>query len=211
MKYNQIGRSMIEMLGVLAIIAVLSVGGIAGYSKAMEKYKSNKLIEEYSYLIYGLLEHLNDLKYLSSDNTMVPVYDYVQAANLVPQTWIINDEGWKSLKDGQNNLIDIFSRNNRLVINFYIGGVSKKDTFFSPAFSSKLCVSIFQNLGQPLHSVVFAVRTSAWGTGRSIWFYGDSYCNEKIKCVALASLEEIHEACKICESSNAYCNISLEF
>ena len=33
---NCVGRSMIEMLGVLAIIAVLSVGGIAGYSKAME-------------------------------------------------------------------------------------------------------------------------------------------------------------------------------
>lgn len=29
------GRSMIEMLGVLAIVGVLSVGGIAGYSKAM--------------------------------------------------------------------------------------------------------------------------------------------------------------------------------
>ena len=28
---NQSGRSMIEMLGVLAIIGVLSVGGIAGY------------------------------------------------------------------------------------------------------------------------------------------------------------------------------------
>ena len=37
------GRSMIEMLGVLAIIGVLSVGGIAGYSKAMETYKINKL------------------------------------------------------------------------------------------------------------------------------------------------------------------------
>ena len=35
-KNNQIGRSMVEMLGVLAIIGVLSVGGIAGYSKAME-------------------------------------------------------------------------------------------------------------------------------------------------------------------------------
>lgn len=35
------GRSMIEMLGVLAIIAVLSVGGIAGYFKAIEKWKSN--------------------------------------------------------------------------------------------------------------------------------------------------------------------------
>ena len=40
---NPIGRSMIEMLGVLAIIGVLSVGGIAGYSKAMETYKINKL------------------------------------------------------------------------------------------------------------------------------------------------------------------------
>ena len=36
---QQSGRSMIEMLGVLAIIGVLSVGGIAGYSKAMTKYR----------------------------------------------------------------------------------------------------------------------------------------------------------------------------
>lgn len=40
------GRSMIEMLGVLAIIGVLSVGGIAGYSKAMYRYRLNKTIEE---------------------------------------------------------------------------------------------------------------------------------------------------------------------
>jgi len=40
------GRSMIEMLGVLAIIGVLSVGGIAGYSKAMMKYRINKTIEQ---------------------------------------------------------------------------------------------------------------------------------------------------------------------
>ncbi len=39
---NCVGRSMIEMLGVLAIIAVLSVGGIAGYSKAMMLWKSNQ-------------------------------------------------------------------------------------------------------------------------------------------------------------------------
>ena len=39
---NQLGRSMIEMLGVLAIIAVLSVGGIAGYSKAMLMWKIDK-------------------------------------------------------------------------------------------------------------------------------------------------------------------------
>lgn len=37
----QAGRSMIEMLGVLAIIGILSVGGIAGYSKAMLMWHSN--------------------------------------------------------------------------------------------------------------------------------------------------------------------------
>ncbi len=45
-KNNESGRSMIEMLGVLAIIGVLSVGGIAGYSKAMMKYRINKTIEQ---------------------------------------------------------------------------------------------------------------------------------------------------------------------
>ena len=44
-RQSEVGRSMIEMLGVLAIIAVLSVGGIAGYSKAMEQFKINKSID----------------------------------------------------------------------------------------------------------------------------------------------------------------------
>lgn len=37
---------MIEMLGVLAIVGVLSVGGIAGYSKAMNKNKVIRLTEQ---------------------------------------------------------------------------------------------------------------------------------------------------------------------
>lgn len=45
-KNTQSGRSMIEMLGVLAIIGVLSVGGIAGYSKAMMKFKVNKTVDQ---------------------------------------------------------------------------------------------------------------------------------------------------------------------
>lgn len=46
MRVNEQGRSMIEMLGVLAIVGVLSVGGIAGYSKAMNKFKTNKVIDQ---------------------------------------------------------------------------------------------------------------------------------------------------------------------
>ena len=41
---SQSGRSMVEMLGVLAIIGVLSIGGIAGYTMAMNRYKANEVI-----------------------------------------------------------------------------------------------------------------------------------------------------------------------
>ena len=51
---NLIGRSMIEMLGVLAIIGVLSVGGIAGYSKAMEQFRINKMIDNIAMIITNI-------------------------------------------------------------------------------------------------------------------------------------------------------------
>ena len=51
MKFFELGRSMVEMLGVLAIIGVLSVGAIAGYSKAMMKYKLNKQAEQLTTVI----------------------------------------------------------------------------------------------------------------------------------------------------------------
>ena len=54
MQHNENGRSMIEMLGVLAIVGVLSVGGIAGYSKAMQKYKVNQLIAQLSETVIGI-------------------------------------------------------------------------------------------------------------------------------------------------------------
>lgn len=56
MKTNQVGRSMVEMLGVLAIIGVLSVGAIAGYSKAMFKHKQNKTMDIISYALSRIAE-----------------------------------------------------------------------------------------------------------------------------------------------------------
>lgn len=54
MRVNESGRSMIEMLGVLAIIGVLSVGGIAGYSKAMTKYKTNKVVDQMTMIVTNI-------------------------------------------------------------------------------------------------------------------------------------------------------------
>lgn len=38
------GRSMVEMLGVLAIIGVLSIGGITGYTIAMNRHRTNEIL-----------------------------------------------------------------------------------------------------------------------------------------------------------------------
>jgi len=50
MKNNETGRSMVEMLGVLAIIGILSVTGIIGYTVAMRKYRANEIAQAISML-----------------------------------------------------------------------------------------------------------------------------------------------------------------
>ena len=47
-KTNESGRSMVEMLGVLAIVGVLSVGGLAGYTTAMNKYRATEIMNAIS-------------------------------------------------------------------------------------------------------------------------------------------------------------------
>lgn len=61
------GRSMIEMLGVLAIIGVLSVGGIAGYTKAMYRLKMNKTIDIVN-RIFHELEELSSHRFNNEDD-----------------------------------------------------------------------------------------------------------------------------------------------
>ena len=45
-RFDQSGRSMVEMLGTLAIIGVLSIGGIMGYSYAVDKYHANQIMND---------------------------------------------------------------------------------------------------------------------------------------------------------------------
>ena len=63
-KKSQSGRSMVEMLGVLAIIGVLSVGGIAGYSLSMRRHRANQLADiasKYAMVLYSSCQkHIMD-------------------------------------------------------------------------------------------------------------------------------------------------------
>ena len=68
MKKLESGRSMVEMLGVLAIIGVLSVGGIAGYSLSMRRHRANGVadtVAKYALVAYGHCQQ----KLLNSDVT----------------------------------------------------------------------------------------------------------------------------------------------
>ena len=76
------GRSMVEMLGVLAIIGVLSVGGIAGYSQAMNKFKVTKTTDQ----IQTMITNIRTL--FSTQST----YNGVSTYSTMYTTGILNDE-----------------------------------------------------------------------------------------------------------------------
>ena len=93
MRINEQGRSMIEMLGVLAIVGVLSVGGIAGYSKAMNKFKTNKVIDQVNMLatnirtLYSSQRTYNGLNnYVAINTGAAPaeMYDQQAVASATP-------------------------------------------------------------------------------------------------------------------------------
>ena len=56
MKILQFGRSMIEILGVLAIIAVLSIGGLLGYRRAVNNHQANTILDDVNRFAFVILE-----------------------------------------------------------------------------------------------------------------------------------------------------------
>ena len=138
-KNEQNGRSMVEMLGVLAIIGVLSVGGIAGYSKAMTKFKINKSMDQISMLVANIRTLFSGQRNYSGLNN----------ANAVSFGIIPNE------MDGGGGVIT-----NAFAGNVTIGtaaAVDKGDT--NAAFTIK-----YEGLGQ---EACVTMATSDWGSGSS--------------------------------------------
>ena len=91
-----LGRSMIEMLGVLAIIGVLSVGGIAGYTKAMEKIHVNKIVNMISDISATIrTAYINQKTYDVFDGGITGFDNQIQDMGLLPPEYIFEFEGDK--------------------------------------------------------------------------------------------------------------------
>ena len=211
---REYGRSMIEMLGVLAIIGVLSVGGIAGYSKAMEKFKINKLISEYNQLIFGLLEHQNNFPV---PETSQNINETILALNLVPSTWKINNEMY--MEDSYGNFMyaridysTVFVRRYAFVLDLNLGGVSldANNNEISDNFPEKLCTEFFQNIVVPMHSVLEGGYVYKVNMDMKYRRYGDAFCGNGRLCIRDMTVSDIKNECSSCDKKRR-CNITMVF
>ena len=200
---NSFGRSMIEMLGVLAIIGVLSVGGIAGYSKAMEKWKINKVISEYTYFMFNAVAHADDLKKISKGSGYA---NTAQSLNMFPETWTLVNNAL--VNDSFNHPIHMFKiENEELAFEIYLLHDGATENYRQISF----CREIFSNFAQPLANFVTTVYV--WrNKAINILFYGDNYCGGDRKCLRDVTLDEINAKCRTCsDSKSGGCSIVITY
>lgn len=167
---NESGRSMLEMLGVLAIIGVLSVGAMAGYSKAMMQHKLNKNSEEISYLLATALFNSDKLNRASFN-----LLGELQA--LGGFTWHI--EPYAPVWPGERYLSVTDSLGNQLWFEHYtkeeypnIGDWFAMAVYLPQSdYISKVCynyVNVFKNLSSELYGIYVTNSTNTVDT-RDAW------------------------------------------
>ncbi len=189
------GRSMIEMLGVLAIIGVLSVGGIAGYSKAMEVIKINKLISGYNQIVHGVLERGSKVWTQNGQYTISA--DELEALNLIP-------DGFNELRDSEGISFGFQNSTSYCKINISLQKNSAKTEF-----NSQFCRKMLHNFVIPssdimhlfwLHTYTLNPDNSKSDSQSLHLTYGSRYCKGDRKCIRDISPVEVADICNACES-----------
>lgn len=209
---SQNGRSMIEMLGVLAIVGILSVGGIAGFSKAMRTYKVNKVIEEYSLFINDILSNKSALRRASKGATNENRFYLAQVFNamkILPATWAANNI---LIYDSMGHTIsDIYVRNNNITFAIAIfknNTTGQSATQEAKLFCQHLITDIAMKYADSLETLYIWQSTGGvYGLG-----YGNNFCNNTTKkCLTELKLPTIIAVCDSCVADSRQCSTVLEF
>ncbi len=202
MKFYQSGRSMVEMLGVLAIIGVLSVGAISGYSKAMLKYKLNKQAEAFNMLINYGLQYIGTNATLGYSSGTVTYYNTIfNKLGLIPDGihYVSNDD----MRDIFNNSIVLYYNNESdgNIINQF-GGLGYR---FDPSDQgAEICRNIV-NVAKDNRADLWLIETYIHQTTNSSLqgnIYGDQYCTNAVKCLRDLSLNDIDALCNVCNGTS---------
>lgn len=154
---NQSGRSMIEMLGVLAIIGVLSVGGISGYSKAMTKFKTNKTLDQ-------IAMTLTNIRTLYAQQVM---YDGLSTSNAYDMG-VVDDAMVVSTAAGSNTLKNPFAN---AAGSFLLGTAKSGQAGEGTTAGTDDRAFLIVVTGLPREACV-TIATNDWGSGYSSGFLG---------------------------------------
>lgn len=201
---NENGRSMVEMLGVLAIIGVLSVGAISGYSTAMNKYKLNKQTEQYNTVISAIIKyyyHLTDFdENATKSSNGIALVPYLKGLHEIP-TEMLNRNSQTSINDIYNNSIEIYRHNT--------GYTGMLINLRNSSHSIETCKNLTQiaiPFSDALYSLMFRINASANYTS----FYGKD-CKPSQKCLKNFKLADIQDLCEKCKESTSVCTFLLMF
>ncbi|MCM1323503.1 MAG: type II secretion system GspH family protein [Acetobacter sp.] len=198
---NQNGRSMIEMLGVLAIVGILSVGGIAGFSKAMMKLKLNKLADEYHLFLREFLMLGNEWKRLQnqvSPEVSINLASYMPSIGIIPHTWEVkNDYIYDSM--GNRFRPFVYQNNQQLAFDVFLKSADN-------AYDNKeLCFYFLQNIALHYHDAVLQVWVYKGKSGGNVLpvFRGDAYCRSTSqKCLREATPSDFLQVCSGCSEKD---------
>ena len=211
MKQNQFGRSMIEMLGVLAIIGVLSVAGIAGYSKAMMMWKIDSAINQYTHIIQGMLENQMSLRSLPHQH----IGPLLQEMGIIPETWTIED---LNIHDNIGNNLRIYTNHSdEKTMTFGVRiGDRYTGSYHKNSETKYICSVLLRDFVQPLHaSVYFAFLyggSKTYASWRGDNTYESRYNSENYTYIRDITPAEISESCQKCEESNGVgCTLLIYF
>lgn len=193
MKSENSGRSMIEMLGVLAIVGILSIGGIRGYEHTMLKYKLIKQTEHFNELFNVMDTYLNQLIYADKKFvSLIPVFEKIGA---IPTGWQIKND----------YIYDEF--NHHLAIKTNDCTPACKGTVITYYMSQKVNFAICNNLMQLAISNSYSLNRyhtqyttdDSPSAGYANTFYGDNACYGTRKCIRDITITDIVKMCKTCE------------
>ena len=157
-KNNEQGRSMVEMLGVLAIIGVLSVGGISGYSKAMAKFKLTKAQDQISMLLMNIRTAFATSPNYSGLDVSTAISYNIAPGDMAPT--------------GASDIKHAFGGH------AYVGACSdgKNACTGTPAGNNQYFYIQLDNLG---NEACMSLASSDWGTDGLVYMNGMHYTSQK--------------------------------
>ena len=194
MKFYQSGRSMVEMLGVLAIIGVLSVGAISGYSKAMMKYKLNKQTEQLNYLMNTITSVYRD--FVNYDGSYMNMLPYLKKLNYLPDEMLKeNDEDYLYESFGNQYSLGVYNSAS------WLGSCGAGITIYSNLLNDQSAREVCQNVLRVVkeyQSIIWYVEvTSMKGgtTGAIFGLFNALRPNENYPYLKDVSLTDLYQAC----------------